>query len=148
MHPSEKVRITLGRKIKELRVLKNLSQEDLAEKTELNRSYISSLENGNKNVTLDILVKIALCLEVSLPELFEAPANLTKIDAENEYLKSLFVNTGFFSTITTLAPIPGLGLAGLALNSLNKSGKELLKKYIGSKKNNKRIKADAEEPSD
>lgn len=134
MDTSEEVRITLGRKIRELRVLEGLSQEEVAEITELNRSYISSLENGNKNVTLDILVKLALCFEVPLAELFEAPANLTKVESEDEYLNLLFVDTGFFSTLKTISPIPGLGLTELAFKKINSSGRELLRKYIGSKK--------------
>lgn len=126
MDHAKDVRITIGRKIRELRVLENLSQEELAEKAELNRSYISSLENGNKNVTLDVLVKIALCLEVSLPELFEAPANLrkTNVDLNDEILSSLFLKSGFFSAIST--QIPGLGLLGFAANA----GKDHIKKYL------------------
>ncbi|MEX0723299.1 MAG: helix-turn-helix transcriptional regulator [Gracilimonas sp.] len=133
MDYSKEVRITLGRKIKELRVLENLSQKEVAERAELNRSYISALENGSKNVTLDILVKIAICLEVSLPQLFEAPANLSKtnVDLNDEILSSLFLKTGFFATVSALNP--GLGLLGLASYAFNKSGKDLIKKYLNSK---------------
>ena len=60
----------LGQRIKELRKENNMTQEDLAFKVEVDRSYMGFVERGEKNPTLSTLDKIAKALKVSLPELF------------------------------------------------------------------------------
>ena len=134
MDPASIVKVSLGKKIRELRVAKSLSQEEFAELTDLNRSYISSLENGKKNVTLDNLVKIALCLEVPLPFLFEMPQGLVKVDPQNEYLTALFLTDGFFKSLITLGMFPGLGFTAMASKTLANTRKKLLRKLIRGKK--------------
>ena len=62
--------IKLGQKIKELRLKDELTQEDLAFKVEVDRSYIGFVERGEKNPTLSTLIKIARALRVSLQDLF------------------------------------------------------------------------------
>ncbi len=134
MEPYTVIKVSLGKKIKELRVAKNLSQEEFAALTDLNRSYLSSLENGKKNVTIDNLVKIALCLDVPLPYLFEMPANIATKNPKNEYLAALFLTNGFFTSLTTLGMFPGLGLAMLASKAVTNTRKKLLKNIIRDKK--------------
>jgi transcriptional regulator with XRE-family HTH domain len=68
---NEDVLSIFGKKINSLRRQKNISQEDLADKSDLDRTYISSLENGKRNVSLKALSSLASALEVSLSELFE-----------------------------------------------------------------------------
>lgn len=60
----------MGYKIKELREKKNMTQEELAEKSGVSRTIISSLENGSPNTTSKTLVRIARALEVSIDKLF------------------------------------------------------------------------------
>ena len=60
----------LGQRIKELLKENNMTQEDLAFKVEVDRSYMGFVERGEKNPTLSTLDKIAKALKVSLPELF------------------------------------------------------------------------------
>ena len=62
----------IGLRIKELRELKGLSQKDLAYAADLDRSYIASIENGQRNVSIVNIEKIAIALGVSLHELFNA----------------------------------------------------------------------------
>lgn len=62
----------LGNRIKELRKEKNMTQEDLAFKVSVDRSYMGFVERGEKNPTLDKLIKIAQSLSVSLSELFKS----------------------------------------------------------------------------
>ena len=62
----------IGLRIKELRDLKGLSQKDLAYAADLDRSYIASIENGQRNVSIVNIEKIAIALGVSLHELFNA----------------------------------------------------------------------------
>lgn len=58
-----------GKKVRHLRKLKNLSQDELAELCELHRTYIGSVERGERNITLISANKIANALSVSLAEL-------------------------------------------------------------------------------
>ncbi len=58
-----------GRKVRYIRKLKNLSQDQLAELSELHRTYIGSVERGERNITLLNANKIANALSVSLAEL-------------------------------------------------------------------------------
>lgn len=55
-----------GKKVRHLRKLKNLLQDELAELCELHRTYIGSVERGERNTTLINANKIANALSVSL----------------------------------------------------------------------------------
>ena len=54
-----------GLKVKELRQQKNFSQEKLALKSGLHRTYISDIERGSRNVSLKNIEKISKALGVS-----------------------------------------------------------------------------------
>ena len=58
-----------GKKVRYFRKLRNLSQDQLAELSELHRTYIGSVERGERNITLLNASKIAKALSVSLAEL-------------------------------------------------------------------------------
>lgn len=58
-----------GRRVRYFRKLRNLSQDELAELCELHRTYIGSVERGERNITLLNANKIANALSVSLAEL-------------------------------------------------------------------------------
>ena len=60
-----------GSKVRELRSKKNLSQEDLAEKSGLHRTYIGGIERGERNLALINLLRIAEALEITASELLE-----------------------------------------------------------------------------
>lgn len=60
----------MGYKIKELREQKNMTQEELAEKSGVSRTIISFLENGSPNTTSKTLVNIARALDVTIDQLF------------------------------------------------------------------------------
>lgn len=60
----------VGKRIKELRAEKNLSQQDLAAKCNFEKSNMSRLEAGRVNVTLSTLQKVADALGVKIIELF------------------------------------------------------------------------------
>lgn len=61
----------IGLRIKELRKRKALSQEEIAEKAETSPNYVSRMERGTENPTLDMLIKLSEALEVDLWELFD-----------------------------------------------------------------------------
>lgn len=60
------IRERLGYKIRKIRVKKRLSQEDLAHESNLHRTYISDIERGLRNVSIQNIEKIAKALKVPL----------------------------------------------------------------------------------
>lgn len=64
------VKSKLGLRIKELRNQKEMSQKDLAYASDLDRSYIASVENGQRNISIVNIEKIADAFGVSLSEFF------------------------------------------------------------------------------
>lgn len=60
-----------GLNIKKYRKKLNLTQEELAEKTNLHRTYISTLERGKRSISLNNIEKIAKALNVKEYELFK-----------------------------------------------------------------------------
>jgi transcriptional regulator with XRE-family HTH domain len=63
------IRAVLAVNIRNYRRSKNLSQEELAEKCGLHRTYIGSVKRCERNVTLGTLEVLASALGVSVPEL-------------------------------------------------------------------------------
>jgi transcriptional regulator with XRE-family HTH domain len=63
------VRPAFGRRVRELRRQKRLSQEQLAARADLHWTYVSGVERGLRNPGLNTLVRLANALDVSLPEL-------------------------------------------------------------------------------
>lgn len=61
----------VGNRIKELRSKLGISQEELAFRSGVHRTYIASLEMGKRNVSIVTLEKIISALEVSFGEFFD-----------------------------------------------------------------------------
>lgn len=59
-----------GERLKELRLSKGLSQEKLAFKSGMHRTYLGGIERGERNPSLKNIVAIAKALGVTLPQLF------------------------------------------------------------------------------
>ena len=57
--------------IKSSRKACNLSQEDLAERSSLDRTYISGVERGVRNITLESLEAIVIAFDISLNEFLQ-----------------------------------------------------------------------------
>ncbi|PSL41423.1 transcriptional regulator with XRE-family HTH domain [Planomicrobium soli] len=60
-----------GKRVKELRLKTGITQEALAIRAELDRSYVGAIERGTKNLSLLNIEKLANALDVDLPYLFE-----------------------------------------------------------------------------
>jgi transcriptional regulator with XRE-family HTH domain len=60
-----------GDRLKELRDKNKFTQEDLADKVGVDRSYMGFLERGEKNPTLKNLIRIANAFDITLSELFK-----------------------------------------------------------------------------
>ncbi|MGV8135327.1 MAG: helix-turn-helix domain-containing protein [Mangrovibacterium sp.] len=59
-----------GLRVKEIRQLRGLSQEALALKAGIDRTYMTGVENGKRNVSIKNICRIIQALEVSIPEFF------------------------------------------------------------------------------
>lgn len=60
-----------GEKVRSIRKSQNISQEKLAELAELDRTYISDIENGKRNVSIETVFKIAQALNTPIISFFE-----------------------------------------------------------------------------
>jgi transcriptional regulator with XRE-family HTH domain len=67
---TEAKRVAFGNRIRALRETRNLSQESLAEIAQLHRTYVSSVERGQRNIGLDNIFSLADALDVPAAELF------------------------------------------------------------------------------
>jgi transcriptional regulator with XRE-family HTH domain len=63
-------RVAFGNRIRVIRESRNLSQESLAELASLHRTYVSSVERGQRNIGLDNIFSLADALGVAAAELF------------------------------------------------------------------------------
>lgn len=64
------IRILVGNRVRELRNKIGISQEELAGRVELDRTYITSVECGKRNISIVNIEKLAIALGVSLSEFF------------------------------------------------------------------------------
>jgi len=69
MEKQKRARRRLAQKLRMLRLIKDWSQEDLAGASGLHRTYISSIERGERNVGLDNLEKLADAFGLTVDEL-------------------------------------------------------------------------------
>lgn len=65
----EDVRAILARNIKEARKRMNLSQEDLAERAQIDRTYVSGIERQVRNPTITVVAKFAEALGTTTADL-------------------------------------------------------------------------------
>jgi transcriptional regulator with XRE-family HTH domain len=70
----ERLLQALGARVRRLREAKSWTQEALAERADLDRSYIAGIEAGLRNPSVKAAAKLARGLGVSLSELFESVA--------------------------------------------------------------------------
>ncbi|MCH7413112.1 helix-turn-helix transcriptional regulator [Belliella sp. R4-6] len=65
------IKVAYGDKVKAIRKKQNVSQEKLAELADLDRTYISDIENGKRNVSIETVFKIANALDKPMVSFFE-----------------------------------------------------------------------------
>lgn len=66
----KQILIKFGQRVREQRLKLRLSQEKLAEKADVHRTYIGMIERAEKNITLGNIKKIADALELELSDFF------------------------------------------------------------------------------
>lgn len=67
---NENILYAFGQRVRKIRIERCLSQEELADKCGLHRTYISDVELGKRNVSLENIARIAESLDISLSYLF------------------------------------------------------------------------------
>ncbi|SFU13966.1 DNA-binding transcriptional regulator, XRE-family HTH domain [Kosakonia arachidis] len=70
MKNTEDIKVLLGQRVRTLRMEAGLSQESFADKCGLDRTYISGIERGTRNPTLEVLYTLATALHIELTSLF------------------------------------------------------------------------------
>ncbi len=75
MNSKQEILIKFGEKVRITRKEKGLSQEELAHKANLHRTYIGMIERAEKNITLVNIEKVANALEISIKDLFNGLQN-------------------------------------------------------------------------
>lgn len=65
------IQVTFGLNVKRIREQKGWSQDLLSEKSLLHRTYISGIERGVRNPTIEIVAQLSNALNVSISELFK-----------------------------------------------------------------------------
>jgi transcriptional regulator with XRE-family HTH domain len=68
--PSGDIKMRFGKRLSELRRTRGLSQEELAEEAGLHRTYVSSAERGQRNVSLVNIEKLCRALRTDMAEMF------------------------------------------------------------------------------
>lgn len=66
------IKVKVGQRIKEIRSELGISQEALANKADLDRTYVTDVENGRRNISIENLEKLIIALESSLADFFNS----------------------------------------------------------------------------
>lgn len=81
------IKALLGKRIRDLRKQRGLSQEELGWKSELHFTYIGAVERGEKNCSIITLEKLSKGLEISIKELFDIPFHEPDINMIKKEIK-------------------------------------------------------------
>jgi len=85
--------MVIGKRLKDLREQKELSQGDVEKRTGLLRCYVSRVENGHTVPSVDTLEKMARALEIPLYRLFTDDAHIKRPDIPQQKARTQEVTT-------------------------------------------------------
>lgn len=71
------IKVNFGCRLKEIRLKKNITQELLSEKTGIDRTFISHIEGGSRNVSLETIHKLLIGLEIDFKKFFNSDYFIT-----------------------------------------------------------------------
>jgi len=66
------IKVKVGQRIKELRNQIGISQEALANKADIDRTYVTDVENGRRNISIENLEKLVNALEIQFKDFFDS----------------------------------------------------------------------------
>jgi transcriptional regulator with XRE-family HTH domain len=96
--------VYIGKAIIKLRTAKGISQEKMALEAKIDRRYMSDIENGKRNISLDILCKIAQYFDLSISDFMAIVEEPSKYDDSNAPLKEWLVDQGYNDSILLESP--------------------------------------------
>ncbi|GAB3911262.1 helix-turn-helix domain-containing protein [Mucilaginibacter boryungensis] len=67
------IKVKVGQRIRELRNEIGISQEALANKAEIDRTYVTDVENGRRNISIENLEKLVTALQIPFKDFFNSP---------------------------------------------------------------------------
>lgn len=94
--------MNIGNKIKELRVGKGLTQEELADRAELSKGFISQIENDLTSPSIATLVDILQCLGTDLSDFFSDNSDEQVVFHKEDYFEK--TDTDLKNTIRWIIP--------------------------------------------
>lgn len=100
MNLSEKI----GKAIKHLRKFHNISQEQLANNSNVDRRYFSDIETGKRNPSINILDQIAKCFDMSVGQFLTYAEKFDNFPVDIESLKTYLCELGFNEAILFESP--------------------------------------------
>ncbi|HYM92544.1 MAG TPA: helix-turn-helix transcriptional regulator [Chitinophagaceae bacterium] len=68
----DNIKVKIGKRITELRKSKNLSQQKFAYEADIERSFLTHIEKGRKNISVGTLERIFAALEISFKDFFDS----------------------------------------------------------------------------
>lgn len=71
LHRGEPPRVLFGRRVRELRESAGMRQHEVAARAGVSNAYLSGVENGHRNPTLDVIAALAHALGVPVTRLFD-----------------------------------------------------------------------------
>lgn len=106
--------LDLGQRVRDLRKARNWTLEQAAKQAGLARSTLSKIENGQMSPTYDALKKLAVGLDISVPQLFTGPSNaqvngrmvVTRHGAGQELATSTYEHELLAQALTKKAMLP------------------------------------------
>ena len=81
--------MNIGLKLKELRILKGLTQEELADRAELSKGFISQLERNLTSTSIATLLDILQCLGTTIGEFFNESPEEQIVFGKSDYFEKL-----------------------------------------------------------
>ena len=92
----------IGNKLKQLRILKGLTQEELADRAELSKGYISQLERDLTSPSIATLMDILQCLGTSIGEFFNEEPEEQVVFGKSDYFEKVDAESG--CSVTWIIP--------------------------------------------
>ena len=130
--------MNIGQKVRELRIAKNLTQEELADRSELSKGFISQLERDLTSPSIATLVDILQCLGTNLNEFFSDDEEEQVVFGDEDYFEKK--DTDLKNTIEWIIPNLTLAPGGATYPDLPHEGEEFgyvlqgsVKIHVGNK---------------
>lgn len=104
----------LGKAVVKLRKRLGVSQEQFAFDSNIDRKYMSDIENGKRNISVDVLERLAKSLHMSVSKLFIEAENIVYERDDNTSIKDILCEQGYEDAILFENPDYASAIIGLS----------------------------------